>query len=93
MNGGEFEVGHLQQLDRLQKLRRQDHRLTLTQHQFGRERHTYPQPFATPRLKSCFRPPRPATSRVPALLQSRAGFRAKRRTDVAGDRPGARLDC
>ena len=36
---GELEVRHLQQLDRLQKLRRQNHGLTLPQRQFGRERH------------------------------------------------------
>ena len=37
---GELEVRHLQQLDRLQKLRRQNHGLTLPQRQFGRKRHT-----------------------------------------------------
>ena len=42
---GEFKVRHLQQLDRLQKLRRQNHRLTLPQRQFGRKRHTYRPPF------------------------------------------------
>ena len=42
---GKLEVGHLQQLDRLEQLRGQNHRLTLPHRQFGRERHTYRQPF------------------------------------------------
>ena len=42
---GQLEVGHLQQLDRLQQLRRQNHSLTLPHRQFGRERHTYRKPF------------------------------------------------
>ena len=46
---GEFEVRHLQQLDRLQKLRRQDHCLTLPHDQLGRERHTYREPLTAPR--------------------------------------------
>ncbi len=62
---GQFEIRHLQQLDRLQKLRRQNHRLTLPQRQFDRKRHTYRQPLyrnhvrrsvhpcGRPRLVSC----------------------------------------
>ena len=44
---GEFEVRHLQQFDRLQKLRRQNHCLALPQRQFDRKRHTYRQPLYT----------------------------------------------
>ncbi len=34
--GAQFDVGHLQQLDRLKQLRRQNHCLALPHHQFGR---------------------------------------------------------
>ena len=37
---GQFEVRHLQELDRLQQLRRQNHGLTLPHRQFDRERHS-----------------------------------------------------
>ena len=37
---GQLEIRHLQQLDRLQKLRRQNDPLTLPQRQFRRERHS-----------------------------------------------------
>ena len=37
--GGQLGIRHLQQLDRLKQLRREDHRLTLPHRQFGRKRH------------------------------------------------------
>ena len=37
--GAKLDVRHLQQLDRLKQLRRQNHRLTLPHRQFGRKRH------------------------------------------------------
>ena len=37
--GGEFDIGQLQKLDRLQELRRHHHRLALTHHQFCRQSH------------------------------------------------------
>ena len=40
--GGELGAGHLQEFDRLQKLRRQDHRLALTHCEFMRKRHPRP---------------------------------------------------
>ena len=49
---GQLEVRHLQQFDRLQKLRRQNHRLALPQRQFDRKRHTYRQPHRTPKPRS-----------------------------------------
>jgi hypothetical protein len=63
----------LQQLDRLQQLRRQNHGLTLPHHQFGRERHTLPptlrhtrreKPPSTLRLASCLSRRRYSTSRT-----------------------------
>ena len=42
---GELGVGHLQQLDRLQKLRRQHHRLALPHRQSVRQRHPQPPLF------------------------------------------------
>ena len=52
--GGELGVGHLQQLDRLQQLRRQHHRLALPHRQSVRQRHPQPplfdcRPSAPPR--------------------------------------------
>ena len=69
---GQFEVRHLQQLDRLQKLRRQNHRLALPQRQFDRKRHTYRQPLATPnsrvRRDRFFRQPQRVSPRLVSCL-------------------------
>ncbi len=39
--GGELVARHLQELDRLQELRREDHRLALTHRKLRRQRHTF----------------------------------------------------
>ena len=62
--GVQLDIRHLQQLDRLQQLRRQNHCLALPDRQFGRKRHScFGTPALsigrrfTPRLASCFSDP------------------------------------
>ena len=99
---GQLEVRHLQELDRLQQLRRQNHSLTLPHRQFGRERHTlspalhphpHQKPRSRPRLASCFSRRCYSTSRNDF---DRNRWRRNPLSIVSGPRPApqqARLCC